>query len=283
MAAYEPQFNFPKYDYQTAQAIQQLQAQVAKDTLSVIQYWESQVKKKDASDHILEALIAAGQIAVAIIAAKAQMDIADMRYKIAKRYANLAKDRWNVFNKNYRPLEAEIAAELMALEKPAPRYPLARDVYSNYARQAFGEAGDRYADYAKRYRLCISPSLMRDMGLSGALASDDGVNFGYRYEEWYAILQDDLQWKRREQFLHLGRDLLAKSAQYAQSADAALKDVGGMVEKGFSGLMYAIGYLNNRNNTRYESVFEPTEQTIQYSDYYDPTSVLAPYRNGGVV
>ena len=194
-------------------------------------------------------------IAVATINTIAQIDIFRKRYQIAKDYANLAKEKWRRFRDKYAPHEQSILSEIRNTPEPTPNYNSARARATEAVREAWLSAGENLAFLAKKYRLCIDPSLLNDMDLAEAIALDDGTNFNYRYEEFFTLVLSDVRWNRRSQMLNLGRDIHATSARYADAANSMLAQVGEMANQGASGAMTMLGYLNEQRNTQYPAQF----------------------------
>lgn len=197
----------------------------------------------------------AALIAVATINTIAQIAIAQKRYQIAKDYANIAKDKWNRFKNSYAPFEQEMLSEAGNEPIYIPDYDQARRNYTYWNENAFGEADRRMALMARTFSLCVDSSLTRDMAIAQALATDDAVNFGYRWEEAYARLRNDMRWNRRSNLLNLGRDLEAMAANYAGAANTILSGLGAMANEGANGAISLLGYLNERRDTAYPTAY----------------------------
>lgn len=200
----------------------------------------------------------AGLIAVALLNTAAQLAINLKRYEIAKEYAKLAKDRWNQFKNTYAPFELEMINEAANKPEYVEDYAGSRSRYSNWAKDAYNEANKRLAQEAKEYALCFSPSLVRDLALSGALAETDGINFGFRWEENQAIIDNDMRYSRWINLLALGRDLESQSAKYAKAADNIYGNLAGLAQDAASGAMGLLGYLSARKETTYPSGYSGT-------------------------
>ena len=94
---------------------------------------------------------------------------------------------------------------------------------------------------------------------AAALAEDDGVNFGYRYEEHYAIVRDDWRWNRRSGLLNLGRELISQSAGFAQAADRMLAGAGTAAGSALSGALSYLSYNHFRNTPIYPVYNQPVD------------------------
>jgi hypothetical protein len=205
-------------------------------------------KYTDSGQTALHTALAAVSFAVAIWSAYEQMRIAHERYEIAKSYADLAQEEWNRFNEAYAPLEARLIAECLAERLVEPDYAGARgqaeqDISLSFGTQNFGEF--------KRYGLCPDPSLANRLNLEAAAARDDGVNFGFRHQEYYARTRDDLRWNRRSGLLNIGRNIMSQSLGFAGAADKILAGLGQMAGESAGGAMGYLGYYLNRNQTYY--------------------------------
>lgn len=197
----------------------------------------------------------AALIAVATLNTLAQIDIMQDRYRIAKDYANIAKDRWNRFQNAYAPLERAMLFEIMNTAIYDPDYPRARAAGYTNARSAFAVATTETAEQAKKYAICLDRSQTNDLYIAEAIASDDGTNYNYRDEEFYAHLKNDLRWNRRSALLNLGRDLNAQSASYASAANNLLAGLGALAAEGAGSAAQLLGYLSEQRNTQYPAQF----------------------------
>ena len=111
------------------------------------------------------------------------------------------------------------------------------------------------ADLANKYGLCMDESMLNDMDYAEAVARDDGTNFNYRDEEFFSLYVSDKRWNRRSQLLNLGRGLHATSASYADAANNALAQLGGLLDSGAQGAMKLFGYLSTARETQYPAMF----------------------------
>lgn len=205
----------------------------------------------------------AALIAVATINAAAQWDIANDRYKLAKEYAELAKDRWDRFNGAYRPLEQSMLNEVSTTPIPKPDYLRAESDYGDWFKSVYSEMEEQFSRTAFTYCLKVDTSLVRDLNNAGDAAMSDGVNYGYRFEEDRARMKEDERWNRRANLLNLGRDLLSQSAKMATYANDALKGLSDLAGAGASGAMNMLGYLRNRNETEYATLYSGGGMSMQ--------------------
>lgn len=232
--------------------------------------------KSAASEPWTKAIWQAALIAVAVINTAAQISITKKRYQIAKDYANLAKDRWTRFRDNYAPLERAMLNEVANAPIYEPDYPGARRRAQEHSSSAFFWANDQMADLATKYGLCLDPSFSNDMDLAEALSRDDGTNFNYRDEEFFALYKQDQRWNRRSTLLDLGRDLHAQSASYATAANDALKTVGGLLDAGAAGATKLLGYLSTVGETQYPATFSAATPLTGQSSAWGSMLAMGP-------
>jgi hypothetical protein len=181
--------------------------------------------------------------------------IFDMRYDIAKAYANLATEQWNRFRDGYIPLETSMLNVCKAATKITPDYAKARTEGQEDSNWAFSSSAAEMSRMAKRYKMCLDPSLETAWNVDKATDNDDMVNFNYRDQERNALAEDEQRWNNRSNLLNLGRGHLANSYNYASGADALLKPLGAMATNMTSGAAEALGYLYDRNWISYPSFF----------------------------
>ncbi len=209
----------------------------------------------DAGESWEKTLWKAALIAIATINTLAQISIMEKRYQIAKDYANLASDRWNRFKDAYAPFERAMLSEA----GNAPEYKLdyvgARERAREYTSEAFRSADKQMADLAKKYSLCVDDTLLNDMDYAEAVSRDDGTNYNYRDEEFWAIYMSDKRWNRRSQMLNLGRGIQQMSASYADAANNALAQLGGLLDKGAQGAAKLLGYISTARESQYPANF----------------------------
>ena len=179
--------------------------------------------------------------------------IQNQNYKIARAYADLAKDKWDRFKNGYVPLETKLISEASNTPEPTADYAGAKTRAVNATTFAFNSAKQALANYAKMYALCMDNTL--DMSRAQALMRDDTINFNYRDAEKFKEYESDKRWNRRSDILNLGRNNHATAFSYAQHASEAFAGFANAVQgigNGISGLM---GYMFNRNETIYPQQF----------------------------
>ena len=177
----------------------------------------------------------------------------NQNYKIAKAYSNLSQDRWTRFRDAYATLEKKMLAETSNTPEPVIPYDDAKARGVNATNFAFGSAKSIFADYAKKYALCMDDTL--DFARSHALMRDDNINFNYRDAEEFTERMSDKRWNRRADILNIGRNNLDTAYSYAKGASSAFGEFANAVAGIGSGISGFLGYMFNRNETIYPAQF----------------------------
>lgn len=204
----------------------------------------------------------AALLAVTLLNTAAQISISKKQYQIAKDYANIAIDQWERFRDAYAPLERAMVNEITNTPEPVPDYDGARYRGNSFTSSAFSSARRDMGRLAKKYVLCIDPSLYDDMLYAEAITADDSVNFNYRDEEYFANVMSDIRWNRRSSLLNLGRDILSTSVNYADAANRMLGNISDILNQGASGAMGMLGYLQEHRNTMYPMQFSMSSPLV---------------------
>lgn len=204
----------------------------------------------------------AALLAVTLLNTAAQISISRKQYQIAKDYANIAIDQWERFRDAYAPLERAMVNEITNTPEPAPDYDGARYRGNSFTSSAFSGARMAMGKLAKKYALCVDPSLYDDMLYAESITADDSVDFNYRDEEYFAHVMSDVRWNRRSSLLNLGRDVLATSVNYADAANRMLGNIGDILNQGAQGAMGMLGYLQEHRNTMYPMQFSMSSPLV---------------------
>jgi hypothetical protein len=183
-----------------------------------------------------------------------QLRIFNMRYDIAKAYANIASDQWVRFTQRYLPLENAMVQYEMDRGPVKPDYETARIRNKAFADHAWGAATGLYQRLQGKYFICPDKR-SNSWNTAQGQSNDDVVNFGYREEEASAQNRDDLRWNQRAALLNLGRGNAALGQQYAAVADKLLAPLGEGAAQVTNGAMYTIGYLYDRNMLSFPGFF----------------------------
>lgn len=202
-----------------------------------------------------KALWQAALLAVATLTTAAQISIANKRYRIAKDYANLAKNRWQRFASVYAPFEQILLAEIGNTPEPTTNYPDDLNRASESVNTTYNWVDQQFGKLAKKYALCVADSLLNDINHSKMIAMNDSINFNYRDDEYYRHILSDLRWNRRSGLLNLGHDLPAQGASYASAANGALSQISGLIGAAGQGATQLVGYLSQRRDIVFPSQF----------------------------
>lgn len=260
----------PQLDKQTS-----MQEQHLKIISQTMCNW-AQPEYGDSGETWEKTLWKAALIAIATLNSAAQIAIADQRYQIAKDYANLSKDKWNRFKDSYAPLERAMLSEAGNAREYDPDYDGARARAREYTTAAFRTADDQMADLSNKYSLCMDESMLNDMDYAEAVARDDGTNFNYRDEEFFSLYVSDKRWNRRSQLLNLGRGIQATSASYADAANNALAQLGGLLDSGAQGAARLLGYLSTARETQYPAQFSSASPLTGHSSSLGSALMMGP-------
>lgn len=197
----------------------------------------------------------AAQLAIAVLNALIQGQIADMQQDLADKYYQQAKYKWNRFEKKYMPLEKAILWE-------ASNEPI-REMNCNDDRQRAQTAANKSFDYlenymgqqAKSYRLCLDDSVVSQLSYTRNLITVDTENYNLRDDQWFVDFKNDQRWNRRSNILNLGRNLGSVAMQYGDVARKLMGDVSDIANKAFGGLSSALGYYGSRFDTVYPTTY----------------------------
>jgi hypothetical protein len=206
----------------------------------------------DLSELVFQTALSYAAYALIVLNTVQAIRIADLRYEVAKGYADLARSRWDRFSSRFKPLEAMLVAESLADPEVEPDYENARAVYTGCAADPGGE--QRHLDLARMYGLCPDPALYRAAEVSRGLHLDDMVNLGYRDETDHALLADIDRWNRRLELLNLGRDLPTLSLEAARQGDALLEQGAAQAAQGVNGAVGFLTYLRDYRDTAYSDL-----------------------------
>jgi hypothetical protein len=182
-----------------------------------------------------------------------QLRVFNMRYSIAKTYANLALEQFNRFKQRYMPLENLMIQAFMAMQEAKPDYEGARRRQTSYADWAWGQAEAEWTKLSRRFKVC--PDRSNEWAVAKGLCKDDAVNFGYRETEHRAKKLFALRWNQRAELLNLGRGIQAIGARYAQVSNELLKPLGEGASRMTSTALGTIGYLYDHNMLSFPSFF----------------------------
>lgn len=197
----------------------------------------------------------AAQLAISVVNALIQGQIADMQQDLADKYYQQAKYKWDRFENTYMPLERSILWE-------ASNEPI-RSMNCDDDRNRAVEAADKSFDYletylkkqAKAYRLCLDDSVVSQLSYSRNLITVDTENYNLRDDQWFTDFKNDQRWNRRSNILNLGRNMGAIAMQYGDVARKLMGDVSDIANKAFGSISSALGYYGSRFDTVYPTTY----------------------------
>lgn len=197
----------------------------------------------------------AAQLAIALLNATIQQQIADKQMDLAEGYYDQAKFKLDRFMAKYKPLEVALLKEVSTTPEPTMN---CEDDRSR-AEQAVNTSYDYISKYvgvkAKQLRLCIDDSIISQLDHGRSLMLVDTENYNLRDDTWFTDYKSDKRWGRRSNVLNLGRNLGSIAKQYGDVSRAMMSDVGGLANKAAGALTMALGYYGTRFDTAYPTTY----------------------------
>lgn len=207
----------------------------------------------------------AGSIAIATASAKVSYDAANNRYKIAKRYWNLAQSEWDDFYKNYRPLERKELAEIKAEGIPKVEYDKAQQGHTQSIEPIYGNINKFRNNIAAKFCICPDKDTTAQFLLAKSTIFGDLDNFSRRYAEDLQQRRDDIRWNKRTQATNRGRSLVSQSATFANKAQAFYAEYSDALTSVAQGAAKFAGGVSQRRPTEYNT--PRTTQVANRRDY----------------
>lgn len=207
-------------------------------------------------------------IAVTVWATSESYKAAKKEYEIGKRYYQLAKDQWDHFYNNYRPLEDQELAEIWNEQPYKPDYDNAIRGHTNLTDKLFSNADKHRQALMAKYCLCNDVSQFTKTENIKSIVKGDSDNFARRYAEKLAQEKNDLRWNKRIAAMARGRNILNQAASFASKAASLYgeyaKAMGGLANQAaqFS------GYVQNRFRTTYNPVRDRIDGRADLPDIY---------------
>jgi len=192
---------------------------------------------------------------------------------IARRYLNIAQAHRDWYNTGFKPLEDQELAEAWALPETTPNWDTAI---------GRAKATGKFL-FRNRLELRMRGTRPCDTGLRVGVLKDEiniqsaavavMAGLGLRNERARVDAMNDRRWKRREQVLNRGRDMMADNVVYGTLAAGIYGDMGRQAGKGAEGALYFLGYSSERRQTQYpgDMIFgrrqarQPSQATPQFS------------------
>lgn len=221
-------------------------------------------------------LAAANTVASAFMSEK-QMEIARQYYKISRNWRD-----W--YNQKYVPLENQELAEAWALEKTVPHYDAAIGRAKASGRFIFKDRLEKKIRCTSQYDTGLRGAYLKDEVNSQATALAAMAGLGQRNEQARVDALDDRRWKRREQVLNRGRDMMSQNVAFGALASGIYGDLAKQAGAGAAGAMYFLGYSGERQVTEYPGGLGHQRQTrspVTYGLAAVPNGTAAPSGQGG--
>ena len=201
------------------------------------------------------------QMALSLAYTLLNTHILNQREDIANRYLKISKQkRERFFGKFSDHLEKPMLSELKHTEDKWPGHPVDYDGARKYTSALANGAKSLYNDTVdklyKQYSICADPSLDADQYTAGL--NTDLLNNAYRSEETYSNQLWVDYWNRRLEMLNFGNSNETNGYSAAKSADGAFNDVASTVNGIGGGMMNFFGYMNNRVDTVYPTMYAMT-------------------------
>lgn len=219
-------------------------------------------------------------IAVALWATYETWKAAKEEYKIGKRYYDLAREQWDFFLENYKPLEDQELAEIWAELPYEPDYPKAIAGHTNAIDKVFNAAERHRSALSDKYCICPDVSQFTKTDIMKSTVRGDSDNFARRYAEKLAQEKNDIRWARRIAAASRGRNLLSDSASLASKAAGLFGDYAKAMGNVAAGAMAFSGYVNNRMQTEYNPVRSRINARADVPNTYRGFDAQAYWGNG---
>jgi hypothetical protein len=219
-------------------------------------------------------------IAVALWATYETWKAAKEEYKIGKRYYDLAREQWDFFLENYKPLEDQELAEIWAELPYEPDYPKAIAGHTNAIDKVFNAAERHRSALSDKYCICPDVSQFTKTDIMKSTVRGDSDNFARRYAEKLAQEKNDIRWARRIAAASRGRNLLSDSASLASKAAGLFGDYAKVMGNVAAGAMAFSGYVNNRMQTEYNPVRSRINARADVPNTYRGFDAQAYWGNG---
>lgn len=200
-------------------------------------------------------VISAASAYVAYKTAKDQYDIAD-------RYWRLARDEWDFFYDNYRPLEEQELREIWKEGKYEADYESAITGHTSPVDNIVDKAENHRRNLQDKYCMCPDAGIARQFAIAENTITGDLDNFARRYAENNSTMLNDRRRNRRLAAANRGRDLLSKSTSFAAKANAEYADYAASMTNLAQGAAEYAQYLATRRPTRYNGARDRIDTRI---------------------
>lgn len=192
-----------------------------------------------------------GALLISANATKNSYDAARDRYKIARRYHVLAKDQWDMFNDNYRPIERIEMAEIRAEGKYYTDW--GSDVAGHLSAipAVFANVNAQRNNIGAKFCVCPDTGILTQFEIAKSTISGDLENFARRYAEVQTEEKNDIRFARRVAAANRGRSLLADSTAFATKASNFYGEYSEAMTSVAQGAAQFAGFIDQRRRTEY--------------------------------
>lgn len=205
----------------------------------------------DSGKSLSASILQAAAIAVAGINTAAAIQMFNKQWDIAKDYYDIAKWFRDWYSNNYQPRENSELAEARALTDETPYYSFSIGSHKVAAKIALASNADKTLRRTRAHCTGLRKALAKDGLNMEATAIAAMAGLGYRNERARVDAMNDVNWKRKEQVLNRGRNLLANNVNFAQFASGIFGNLGTQAAAGAGGALYYLGYSSQRRETQY--------------------------------
>lgn len=195
--------------------------------------------------------------------------MAKLQRDLGKKYLWLAEEHRNYYNKDYKPLEIDLAKEALAL----PKYVRDKEKL-NTGQMLISVRGknagkiDKAMTCTGRYCTGQRAAIMTEQLLEQAMMESMAAGLAARYTDREEITHNNLRWEKREQVMKIGRDLPTEAVSYANLATGIFGSLGKQAGQAAEDAAWFLGY--GRGDTQYP----PRRGPLIVSEYrYQPTKL----------
>lgn len=186
---------------------------------------------------------AAASIFGASSSAKAAKQAAEAQREAANLQTLVARELHAHWKSHYQQCDIAAINEICAEPKYEPQYAVTAGRTRTEVLRNFARARDQARRAADVYCVGANAQLCNFMAGIEALALTDAVNFGYRWEENYALQRNQLRLERLYNWLGLGRNLINQSGAAASLAAQIQRSLGAQAGAAANGWLQTAGYL----------------------------------------
>ena len=197
------------------------------------------------------ALWDAAALAMAVLNSVTAARMASRQMDLARRYLAIARGWHAWYNANFVPLENQELDEALALPKATPYFDAAIGRARASARFALRGRLLARLRTTSQYATGLRGARLKEELIGQAVALTAAEALGRRNEQARVNILDERRWKRREQVINRGRNLMADNVRFGQLAMGIYGDLGRQAAQGAAGAMFALGYNPARENTIY--------------------------------